>query len=301
MRREAERTGRTQRVGSATTVNSQDRPVAVVLALLTAMTYGVGDFSGGMASRRSAPLTVTATAHAVGLTGLLIAAAVVGSTHVRPEDLLLGAVGGVCGCVGVVLLYHGLATGAMAIVSPVSAVVATALPVAGGLLAGERPGGLALVGIAVALVAIVLVSRTGPMGRPAPGPLLAAMGSGVGFGLFFLCVSRIHESAGLWPLVLARIASLTVAASLARGRRLPLVAPRSVLGLAVAAGVLDVTANVTFLLATQRGLLAVVAVIASLYPAGTVLLAISVGRERVSSTQAWGLTAALAALVLVSA
>jgi len=138
------------------------------------------------------------------------------------------------------------------------------------------------------------------MGRPAPGPLLAAVGSGVGFGLFFLCVSGIQEAAGLWPLVLARVASLVVATSLATTRGLPIVVPRSVLGLAVAAGVLDVTANVMFLMATQRGLLSVVAVIASLYPAATVLLAMSVGGERVSAAQACGLAAAAAALVLIT-
>jgi drug/metabolite transporter (DMT)-like permease len=274
--------------------------VAVLLALFTAVSYGVGDFSGGMASRRATPLTVTATAHAVGLTGLLVVAALVGATQVRGVDLLLGGVGGVCGCIGVVLLYQGLSTGSMAIVSPISAVIAAAVPVTGGLIAGERPGGIALIGIVIALVAIVLVSRAGPMGRPAPGPLLAAVGSGIGFGLFFLCVSGIQEEAGLWPLVLARVVSLTVAVSLAMIRRVPVVAPGPVFGLAVAAGLLDVTANVTFLLATQRGLLAVVAVIASLYPATTVVLAMSVGRERVSATQAWGLAAAAAALVLIT-
>jgi len=231
---------------------------------------------------------------------LLVIAALIGATQVRGVDLLLGGVGGVCGCIGVVLLYQGLSTGSMAIVSPISAVIAAAVPVTGGLIAGERPGGIALIGIVIALVAIVLVSRAGPMGRPAPGPLLAAVGSGIGFGLFFLCVSGIQEEAGLWPLVLARVVSLTVAVSLAMIRRVPVVAPGPVFGLAVAAGLLDVTANVTFLLATQRGLLAVVAVIASLYPATTVVLAMSVGRERVSATQAWGLAAAAAALVLIT-
>ncbi len=274
--------------------------MAVVLALLTALSYGVGDFSGGMAAKRAAPLTVTASAHAIGLIGLLAVAAIVGATDVRGVDLLLGGVGGAFGCIGVVLLYRGLSTGTMAVVSPISAVIAAAVPVTGGILGGERPGTAALGGIVAALVAIVLVSRSGPMGRPDPSSLLVAVGSGVGFGLFFLCLSGIQEEAGLWPLVLGRVVSFTLAASMAQVRRLPVIVPRGALRLTAAAGILDVAANVTFLLATQHGLLSVVAVIAALYPAGTVVLAMVVEGERVSTAQAWGLAAAAAALVLIT-
>jgi drug/metabolite transporter (DMT)-like permease len=274
--------------------------MAVVLALLTALSYGVGDFSGGLASRRVAPLTVTASAHAIGLAGLTVAAAIVGAQHVGIDDVFFGGAGGAFGCVGVVLLYRGLARGTMAIVSPLSAVIAAAVPVIAGLLAGERPGTAGLAGIVAGLVAILLVSRSGPMGRPDPASLLVAMGSGIGFGLFFLCVSEVHRDAGLWPLVVGRIVSFCLAAAVARGRAVPVVVPRSALGLTVAAGGLDVAANVTFLLATQHGLLAVVGVIASLYPAGTVLLAMVVEDERLSVAQAWGLVAAGAALVLIA-
>jgi len=185
--------------------------MAVLLALITAASYGVGDFSGGLAARRAAPLSVTATAHALGLVGVTLLAAVVGADLVRPADLVLGAAGGACGCLGVVLLYRGLATGRMAVVSPISAVVAAVVPVIGGLVSGERPGGLAVLGIVAALVAIALVSRSGPMGRPDRGSLLVALGSGLGFGVFFLLLSGIHEEAGLWPLAVGRLTSVVIA------------------------------------------------------------------------------------------
>jgi uncharacterized membrane protein len=274
--------------------------MAVVLAVLTALSYGVGDFSGGLASRRANALTVTASAHAVGFVGVLMVAAIVGATDVRTIDLFYGAAAGVCGCVGVVLLYRGMASGAMAIVSPVSAVIAAAVPVAAGLVAGERPGGAGLAGIVAAIVAIVLVSHSGPMGRPSASTLLVAAGSGFGFGMFFLFISGVQEGAGLWPLVLGRLVSCTLASAIAISRGLPVVVPRAAIGLTIAAGVLDVGANVTFLLATQHGMLAVVAVIASLYPAGTVLLAMWIEDERLSPVQTWGLAAAGAALVLIA-
>jgi drug/metabolite transporter (DMT)-like permease len=274
--------------------------VAVLLALITAASYGVGDFSGGLAARRAAPLTVTATAHALGLVSLTFLAAVVGAELVRPADLVIGALAGACGCLGIVLLYRGLAGGRMAIISPITAVVAAVVPVVGGLISGERPGALAVVGIFAAIAAIALVSRSGPMGRPDRESLLIALGSGIGFGTYFLLISGVHEEAGLWPLVVGRLTSVFTAVTLALFRGLPPIVGRVALPLTLAAGILDVTANVTFLLATQRGLLSIVAVIASLYPAGTVLLAMAVEGERLSPAQGIGLVAAAGALVLIA-
>jgi len=274
--------------------------MAVLLALITAASYGVGDFSGGLAARRAAPLTVTASAHALGLIGLTFLATLVGAELIRPADLVLGALAGACGCLGIVLLYRGLAGGRMAIISPITAVVAAIVPVVGGLISGERPGALAVVGMFAAIAAIALVSRSGPMGRPDRESLLIALGSGIGFGTYFLLISGVHEEAGLWPLVVGRLSSVVAAVTLALIRGLPPIVGRIALPLTLAAGLLDVTANVTFLLATQRGLLSIVAVIASLYPAGTVLLAMAVEGERLSATQGIGLVAAAGALVLIA-
>jgi drug/metabolite transporter (DMT)-like permease len=274
--------------------------MVVLLALLTALAYGVGDFSGGLAARRASPLTVTATAHLIGLCGLVVAAAIVGADAVQASDLVRGGAAGIFGCVGVLLLYRGLATGVMAIVSPVSAVIAAAVPVIWGLAGGERPGAAATAGIAVALIAVWLVSQNGPMGRPDRSSMLVAVGSGLGFGGFFILLSGIGDSSGLWPLAVGRLTSVAFAVALALSRAVPVITPRYVLGLAMAAGVLDVTANVTFLLATQEVLLSIVAVIASLYPVATVMLAIFVTHERLSAIQGVGLVMAGGALVLIA-
>ena len=276
-------------------------PMAVLLALITAASYGVGDFSGGLAARRAAPLSVTATAHALGLVGVTLLAAVVGADLVRPADLVLGAAGGACGCLGVVLLYRGLATGRMAVVSPISAVVAAVVPVIGGLVSGERPGRLAVLGIAAALVAIALVSRSGPMGRP--DPRVAARRARLRPRLRRVLPPHLgHPRGGRAVAARRRPAHVRRDRGLVRapreGCRRSFPGSRS--PLALAAGALDVTANVTFLLATQRGLVSVVAVIASLYPAGTVLLAMAVEGERLSAAQGVGLAAAAAALVLIA-
>ena len=274
--------------------------MAVFLALLTALSYGVADFSGGLAARRTAALTVTSTAHALGVVGLVLLAAAVGADDVRSADLALGAASGAFACLGIVLLYRGLAGGRMTVISPITAVISAVLPVVGGLVAGERPGPTAMVGIVAALAAIALVSRTGPMGRPDRQSLMIACGAGVGFGTYFLLISGVGEESGLWPLAAGRLVSVLLAASLATARHLPVLVPRAALFLTMAAGLLDVTANVTFLLASQQGLLSIVAVIASLYPAGTVLLAIVVEDERLSAAQGVGLAAAAAALVLIA-
>jgi drug/metabolite transporter (DMT)-like permease len=272
--------------------------VAVVLALLTAIAYGAGDYSGGRATRLAPALSVTATAHLIGLCGLAVIALLAGADDVRAADLALGAGGGFFGFVGVVLLYRGLATGSMAVVSPVSGVVSAAVPVLAGLVAGEQPGGLAAAGIAVALIAIVLVTRHGPIGAVTTESVLIAIGAGIGFGVFFVFLSGVSEDAGLWPLVAGRTVSLSVAALLALMRRLPVMVPRPALALTAVAGALDVSANVTFLLATQRGLLTIVAVVASMYPAITVLLALGIDKEHVERVQIAGLALAGMAIAL---
>ena len=152
--------------------------MAVFLALLTALTYGVADFSGGLAARRTAALTVTSTAQALGLVGLVLVAAAVGADDVRSADLALGAASGAFVCLGIVLLYRGLAGGRMTVISPITAVISAVLPVVGGLVAGERPGPTAMVGIVAALAAIALVSRTGPWADPIAESLMIACGAG---------------------------------------------------------------------------------------------------------------------------
>lgn len=276
--------------------------MAVLLALCSATTYGVGDFLGGMAAKRASAAAVLLWSHIAGLC-LLLGATVVVAGHATTRDLVLGAVGGLGGAVGVGLLYQALSIGPMSAVAPVTALLAAAVPVVVGFAQGERPAATAIVGMVGALVAIVLVSAEGG-GSMRPSDLRGvtlALGAGLGFGLFFVALSYTGDDSGLWPLVAARAASVGVVGSLALlGRiqpRIPHGHPRR---LTAGAGALDVAANVLYLLAIRQGLLSVVSVLSSLYPASTVALAWIVLRERFAPMQRVGLILAVPAAVLMA-
>lgn len=278
--------------------------MAVLLALASAATYGAADFLGGLSSRRAPAVAVTLVSQAAGLVVLLCAVAVLGGSPTR-ADLAWGAASGLAGGVGLLLLYRGLAGGTMSVVAPITAVCAAAVPVGAGLAMGERPSALALTGVVVALLAIVLVSREeAPAGAPR-GPVTAAVRTallaGVAFGLFFVLLERTGDEAGLWPLVTARGGSIALLAAIGQVAGEPLRVPRAALGGVLAAGILDMTANVLYLLAVREGLLSLVAVLSSLYPASTVLLATVVLRERLHPVQRTGLAAAAAAVALIAA
>jgi drug/metabolite transporter (DMT)-like permease len=283
-------------------VQSASTVVFLLLALGSAVVYGVGDWFGGRAARHQASLVVVVVGQAVSL--VLVAGATGLGDAGSPDTStwLWSAAGGVIGALGIVSLYHGFATGAVTVVAPVSAVVSAVVPVAGGLLIGERPSGLALAGIAVAVVAIGLVS--GAVGRREASSLrsvLVAVTAGSCFGLLFLCLERTADGSGMWPLLIARFASVPLLLALVvAGRQRP-VAPGTGLRIAVLAGVFDMGANVLYLLAVREGLMSIVAVVVSLYPASTVAMAFAVDRERVTRWQSVGLGLAAAALVLVSA
>ena len=277
--------------------------VAVVLALACALVWGAADFCGGLAARRAAAFAVVATSHAVGLLLLLALLPWLGGDP-RAADLAWGAGAGVAGGAGLALFYRALARGVMSVVAPVTAVTTAAVPVIAGLASGERLGAGPAVGIAVALVAVALVSAQGGLSSlRAPratsvGPALVA---GTVFGLFFILLDRTGEDAGLSPLIGSRIVSvaLVVGLALAVGRSLSI--PRPTLPVVVAAGIGDVSAGALFLLATQAGgPLAITGVLASLYPVSTVVLAQVVLRERLVATQAAGLAAAGVAVVLIA-
>ena len=277
---------------------------------MSAALYGAADFLGGLAARRAPVIPVVTLAQGTGVVLLLVLVPLLPSASPSLADVSWGAAAGLAGGAGVAWLYRALAIGTMAIVAPVTAVSAVAIPVAVGLMLGERPGALTLIGIITALLSIVLVSqqpaeRTGE-GAPAgtspwrmPRGVGIALLSGVAIGLFYLCLARTDSAAGLWPLVAARVASTSVFAlgSVARGASLVL-ARRAML-LAIVGGVLDVAANALYLLAARRGALAVVVTLVSLYPASTVLLAKVFLGERFSRVQTAGIACALAAVLLI--
>ena len=276
--------------------------MAILLAALCAVTYGLADYCGGRASRSVASTIVTFVGQAVSLLLVLAGVALIGTPIASAHDLLWGAAAGAAGGIALVAFYRALSSGAMTVEAPITAVVSAALPVIVGLALGERPTATALTGIVVACLAVALVS--GAIGtrhqHTSLGVIALAFAAGIGFGFIFVAFSRTAEDSGLWPLVAARASSLPVVAVIVIATRPGLGALRAVIWLVVASGVLDMAANVFYLEASHRGLLTIVSVIASMYPVTTVCLAFALDRERVSRTQAVGLALAATALALVS-
>ncbi|MFI2714196.1 EamA family transporter [Micromonospora sp. NPDC018662] len=273
----------------------------IVLAAVSALAFGTADFSGGKASRHADPIAVTVVSQVLSLPLLVALALVVPGTPSR-VDLIWGLLAGVAGAAGVVLLYRALATGVMAVVAPVTAITAAVVPIVAGLLVADSPGTVALGGAGLAVVAIALVSlgERGGAGRVSGRIIGTALAAGLLFGVFFALLGQADERAGMWPVLAVRVSSIAFGLALAArtGTRLRL--GRRVLGWAAAAGLLDSAANALFLAAAGRGHLSVVAAIASLYPASTVLLALAVDRERLRPVQLAGLGFAAVALVLAS-
>lgn len=277
--------------------------MAVLLAGLSALMFGAADFAGGMATRKSSVFAVLLYSQLIGLALAVLASFALHTPFPRTADMLWGIAAGVSGAVGLAALYTALATTIVAVASPIAAATGAAAPVLFGLLTGERPGLLSWIGIALAIPAIVLLSTepadTG--NRPAVRrATLLGVAAGLGFGVFFITISRTGGGTGLWPLVGARFASLVLMAAFAAatGRSLRL-APKSG-KVTFAAGALDMGANIAFLLASRTGLLAVVAVISSLYPAPTVLLARIVSKERLTPARVAGLVLAVSGIACLS-
>jgi len=271
---------------------------AVLLALASAAAYGTSDFVGGVTSRRASPWQVAVVGVSVGGSWAVLAAVLLPGSATA-ADLAWGALAGVGNGLGGAFLYRGLARGRMGVVGPVSAVGAALLPVVVGVALGERPGLLVWLGIVVALPGIWLVAREPGAGRLDAG-LVDGLLAGAGFGLLFAALGQVPEGAGLWPVAVSQLTGVVAVVALAAGLRqswLPRTAT-PVLGGTVT-GSLSILAVVGFLLATQRGLLAVSAVLASLYPAVTVLLARGFLAERLHPAQVGGLVACGGAVVLV--
>lgn len=272
--------------------------MSALLALLSAISYGAGDFFGGIATRRSGRvLSVVVLSQLVGLACILAGLLALGGDLVA-NDVGWAVAAGLAGSTGLLLLYRGLAVGTMSLVAPLSAILAALVPVFWGVVTGERPSVVAALGIPVALLAIVLVSGGGARIAIGPG-VVEGIGAGVGFGLFFIFIATT-ESAELWTLTFARIGSITVLALVALAARRPL-RPGPGLGrLIVVTGLLDIAANLLFLLAERRGLLTLVSVITALYPASTVILARVVLNERLSRPRLIGVGLALVGVGLIS-
>lgn len=286
--------------------------IPALLAAGSALVYGVGDYCGGTAGKRAPVVAVTLVAKGTALPLLLVLTVLLGADAVPgAADLGWAVLAGLAGVGGVVLFYQAMSAGAMAVVAPVTAAASAVLPVAVGIAVDGSPGVLPLVGVGCAVVAIALVSAGG--GRTADtGALVTsqkvssslvglAVVSGFAFGLFFALLDRVDAGVGQWPLVVAQVTAIVALVALSLFRRVRLTVPRAAVRFVLAAGVFDTVANVLYVLANNSGQLAIVAPLASLYPASTVVLALVLDHERVRGWQLLGLGLAGTALALLAA
>lgn len=274
----------------------------VVLALVAAALWGVGDFLGGFASRRAPVLVVLLWSQVAGLIGLVVWVVVAAEARPAPGSLLAAAGAGLAGVVGLGCLYRGMAIGAMGIVAPISA-TAPVVPLAVDMARGVTPAALQWVGIGIALAGVVAVSlEPGGRGR---APLAAGAGlallAALGFGLFVVGLGEAADESAPWAAGAARAASVTaVLVALAASRTGPRVG-LSLLPLVVAVGIFDTGANVLIVLAAVTGPIGIVAVLSSLYPVTTIVLARAVLHERLGPVRVGGGVLALTGAALIAA
>lgn len=287
--------------------------LTVLLGVSGALIYGGADFFGGLAARRSSTLLVTLGVALVGLAGLLVASVFV-SGHSSAEAWIYGAASGIAGGIGIGLLYGSLAIGPMSILSPTTAFLSAVVPVSVGISLGEGGGWPFFIAIGLALVAVILVGFVPEQGaiRPRPVGLLMAVGSGTFIGFTVILIDLSPADSGLIPLLANRVASssllLLAVMALMAYRVIRVQAPvlpglallPKVWPIVVGAGILDVGANVIVLWGLRIGDLSVMSVLIALYPAGTILLASLVLKERIALVQWIGLGLALVASALLS-
>ncbi len=271
--------------------------------LASAASWGAGDFSGGVAAKHSHVYYVVLLSHIVGLGGLLVLIGLIGEPVPTLRDLGIGAFGGIAGAVGVAALYTGLSQGRMGIVAPLTAVTTAIVPIAFSLFSEGLPENQQIIGFFIALFAVWLISADSEnesvslIWQDLRLPLIA----GLGFGLFFIAIDQVSDNAILWPLVSARSASIIFMFLLVLITRQGNLPPKSQWSIIAIVGITDTLGNAFFALATSLGRLDIAAILSSLYPAMTILLARVILNEHITQRGWVGLIVALLAVILITA
>ncbi|MGZ6317085.1 MAG: GRP family sugar transporter [Anaerolineales bacterium] len=276
---------------------------AILLGLTSAIAWGAADFTGGLASRKTGAYRAVFYGEILGIAVIFAAAIIFWQPIPDFSVWLLAMLAGALGTSGLLLLYHSMTKGLMSIATPVSALLAAVVPVVVGSFVEGSPGLLIFVGFIFALAAVWLISQSQD-GIPdllkhlndLRLPLLA----GVGFGLYFVLMHSATRNATFWPMVSSRLGGILIIAFYMTLTRTSWRLDRSATGLIVLNGLLDIGGNLFFVLAGQAGRLDIAAVLSSLYPGSTVILAWIFLRERLSRTQWFGIAAALIAIVLMT-
>lgn len=274
--------------------------LSVLYGVASAAVWGTGDFCGGLAAKRANVNRVVLLAHLFGLQIMVLLAFILHEQAPEGKDLLFGSLAGLAGMVGVLAFYQGLAQSKMGVIAPLAAVVTALIPLVVGITVEGFPSSLQLAGIAIALTAVWFLAGGGDLPAIQWRELSLPALAGMGFALFLILIDQVNTGAVFWPLAAARGASVVVLLAATRLRVRSLVPPSSQLFVIALAGIFDAGGNALFALAAQTGRLDISAVLSSLYPASTMLLAWLFLGERLSVGQGWGAALAMVALVLVA-
>ena len=274
--------------------------MGIALGLVAALLYGSSDFGGGLASRRFGSLQVTVIGSAVATALAWATLIAVGGPGPSVRAVAWGLASGLAGGAGTIVLYRGLARGQMSVVGPLSAVGAAVVPVAAGVALGERPSILAVAGVLVSLPAIVLVAASGSVRGKLGAGLLDGLAAGLAFGILFVGLAQAGRDAGLWPVACEQTGALLLTLAVAVKSREPLRIPLRAAGLPVLAGASGMAATLAYFYATHFSMLAIAAVLVSLYPGFTVMLARLILHERFSPAQRAGLGLCTLAIIAIA-
>ena len=274
--------------------------LVIILGLASALFWGAGDFSGGLATKRTSAFSVVALSQSVSFVILLLAAFLIPDGSFSIEVVLIGGLAGVCGAVGLVALYSGLARGPMGVVAPVTAVVAAIVPVLFSFIQNGVPGYTDTIAIGIALVAVWLFSQGAQRVKYQLADLSLPLIAGLGFGLFFILIDRVSEQAILWPLISARSASVIIVFMIGMLTQKIERPARNQFPVIVLAGILDTAGNIFYALASRYGRLDIAAILASLYPASTVFLAWIILNEKLTRRQWVGVILVLTSVTLIA-
>ena len=273
--------------------------LSIIYGILSAATWGAGDFIGGLASKQTSPYRVLFLAEIAGMIPFTVLALLLREPMPPASDMLVGAGSSLIGLSGLLFLYRALANNQMTIAAPVSALFAALIPVIFGFFTLGVPSTTTLIGFVLAFAAVWLISQTDMTNwRFSLWELRLALLSGFFFGLYFLTLHRATLNAFFWPLAAARFAGFLALGVYALVARQPALPPRNIWGLSVVNGLLDIGGNAFYVLAAQTGRLDVAAVLSALYPASTVLLAWVFLKERITWLQTVGVLLAFIAIVL---
>ena len=272
----------------------------MIFGLASAISWGAGDFGGGITSRRAPVFGVVFISQIVGMALALSLALLLGETLFTGTDLAWSVAGGIAGGIGITSLYRALSIGRMAVVAPVTAVLAAMIPVGVGFVTEGLPNQVVITGIALAILAVVLVSRVEDESDGRSAGLGLAVVAGVGFGLFGVCIGQLSDDHVFGPLTVVRATEAIMLAGVIVISRSGWRPPRDLLLAICAVGVLDMAGNGAYILSAQAGSLAIASVLSSMYPVTTVILAALVLRERITRTHAIGIGLAAAAVAMIA-